>query len=534
MVEVRVILVIFGISSDMIRRHGIWVVLVFQLGHPAGFSQVAETGGTAVPDALRVTRADTLQGEKADTADALPPDQPLRRMEGIGDYKVTVQPDTAGILSGDREFNLISAADMGQLEIVKLLVERGVDVDATTVDGVTPLMYAAQNGHTEIMEYLISRGADVNATPHNDVTPLIGAVRTGHYEGVKMLLEAGARVDAKDELDLTSLMHASAYDYPEIADLLIEKGADLEAGDWFGTTPLMMAVYYDCHETAQVLIERGADVNARDTFGFTALMIAAQHGDYDMAWLLLDEGADPRLRNKGGLHAMALAVMSRDEDLVELLLESGASINQRINYSTNALSLAKEAGAEEMLAFLLENKAHRNRIPEVSDIRMEAGIDFNGDDFMAGAELGVSERKYNGFATIGFFARTAAIRALRPENDTLSYQFWERRYFLPLTLGKNFTFYRKQDISAGFKAQLRGGLTWGGYRGSDLHPGTRFIVVPSAGLYWRNRYWGLSFDYEYVNYRFHDLSRHRFRLSLLGFISVLKRMKYTRKDIPWF
>jgi len=313
-----------------------------------------------------------------------------------------------------------------------------------------------------------------------------------------------------------------------------DEGADVEAGDWFGTRPLMMAVYYDCYETTQVLIRRGADVNARDTFGFTALMIAAQHGDYDMAWLLLDKGADPRLQNKGGLHAIAMAVMSGDEDIIELLLESGASINQHINYSTNALSLAKEEKSEAMVTFLLENKAHHNRVPEISGIRFEVGLDFSGDDLMVGGEIGLSENKYDMFATTGFFARTSAIRVIRPENDTLSYQFWERRYFLPLTLGKNFTFYRKQNISAGFKAQLRGGITWGGYRGSDLHPGTRFIVVPSAGLYWRDRYWGLSFDYEYVNYKVHDLSKHRFRLSLLFFINMQKRMKYTRKHISWF
>jgi ankyrin repeat protein len=521
----------------MIMRSGILIMLILLVFVPEGFSQVVASVDTTTgvtPAALPVSLADTLKEEHSDSLESVPLDQPLHPIEGIGDYKVTIQPDTAASLEGDREFNLIRAADNGHLDIVKFLVERGVDVDATTVDGVTPLMYASQNGYTEIMQYLINKGADVNATPYNAVTPLIGAVRTGHYEAAKMLLEAGAKVDARDELALTSLMHASAYNYPEIADLLIEKGADLEAGDWFGTRPLMMAVYYNCYETTQVLIRRGADLNARDTFGFTALMIAAQHADYDMAWLLLENGADPKLQNKGGLHAIALATVSRDEDIIELLLESGASINQHINYSTNALSLAKEAKSEEMVNFLLENRAHYNRIPEVSGIRMEGGLDFSADDLMVGGEIGVSENKYNMFATTGFFARTKTIRVIRPENDTLSYQLWERRYFWPLTIGKNFPFYRKQETSIGFKVQLRGGITWGGYRGSDLHPGTRFMVVPSVGLYRRQKYWGLSFDYEYVNYKVHELSPHRFRLTLLGFINLQKRMKYTRKDISWF
>ncbi len=513
----------------MIMRSGILIMFVSLVNHPAGYSQVAESIDTTASESHAAVPA-----MPADTSDAIQTDQPLQQMEGIGDYRVTAQPDTSVSLQGDREFNLIRAADNGQMEIVKFLVERGVEVDARTVDGVTPLMYASQNGYTEIMEYLIGKGADVNVQPYNGVTPLIGAVRTGHYEAARILLEAGAKVDAKDELALTSLMHASAYDYTEIADLLIEEGADTEAGDWFGTRPLMMAVYYDCYETAEVLIRRGADLNAQDTFGFTALMMAAQHRDYDMAWLLLEEGADPGLQNKGGLHAIAMAVMSKDKDIIELLLESGASINQNINYSTNALSLAKEAQSEDMVTFLLENKAHQNRRPEISGIRFEAGLDFSADDLMVGGEIGVSENKYKMFATTGFYGRTSAIRVIRPENDTLSYQFWEKRYFWPLTLGKNFPFNGKKATSVGFKAQLRGGISWGGYRGSGLHPGTRFIIVPSAGLYWRDKYWGISFDYEYVNYKVHELSPHRFRLSLLVFLNMQKRMKYTRKDISWF
>ena len=214
-------------------------------------------------------------------------------------------------------------------------------------------------------------------------------------------------------------------------------------------------------------------------------MIAAQLGDYDMAWLLLDNGADPRLRNKGGLHALALATMNGNEDIIELLLESGTSINQKINYSTNALTLAKEAGDEEMENFLLENKARYNRAPEISGIRMEAGLDFSADDLMVGGEVGVSENKYKMFATTGFFTRTSATRVMHPENDTLSYQFWERRYLLPLTIGRNFPFYQIREGYAGFRVQLRNGITWGGYRGSDRNPGTRFVVIPSAGLYWR-------------------------------------------------
>ena len=102
------ILYIFGMNSDMIMRSGILIILVLLVLHPAGFSQAVESSDTTtseIPDAIPVTLADTLKDEKADTAKAFPADGPLRPIEGIGDYKVIVQPDTANSLEGDREFN---------------------------------------------------------------------------------------------------------------------------------------------------------------------------------------------------------------------------------------------------------------------------------------------------------------------------------------------------------------------------------------------------------------------------------------------
>ncbi len=442
--------------------------------------------------------------------------------------------DTSYFLPDDPEFNLIRAADNGQFEVVRMLVERGIHVDAATYEGVTPLMYASQNGDVEIMEYLTGHGASVNARPDNQVTPLIGAVRAGHYDAARLLLNSGAQVDARDELDLTSLMHASAYNYPEIVALLVDSGADMEKGDWFGTRPLMMAAYYNCLEAADVLLEKGADPNGKDRSGFTPLMVAVQHGDYDMAWMLLDRGADPGLRNEGGLHALAIAVTNEDEDMVELLLESGADINQDINYSTNALGLAEESGNGSMAEYLASNGARHNRRPEFSEIRGGLDLNFNGDDFMMGFNAGVSEDKYRLFLTTGYLGRPSPVRVLHPENDSLSFQFWEKRNLWPLTLGRDFSFSRGKNTGFGFRVHLTGALTWGKYRGSSNTPGTRYLLVPGAGLSWRDSYFGISFDYQYVPLKVYDISGHRFTLSIQGFYDFRQRLRYTHKDISWF
>jgi len=80
------------------------------------------------------------------------------------------------ILSKDRETTLMAASGTGfingyhrqrtpveRLELVKLLVEKGQDVNAADNYGITPLMVAANLGNLEIVKYLVSKGADLSA-----------------------------------------------------------------------------------------------------------------------------------------------------------------------------------------------------------------------------------------------------------------------------------------------------------------------------------------------------------------------------------
>jgi ankyrin repeat protein len=87
------------------------------------------------------------------------------------------------------------AASLGQLEIVKRLVNLGADVNALGgLEGSAPLHLAAAAGHLDIARYLLSRGAtlDVSAPEKN---PLFGAIHGGYKEMVKLLLDAG--IDTK-------------------------------------------------------------------------------------------------------------------------------------------------------------------------------------------------------------------------------------------------------------------------------------------------------------------------------------------------
>ncbi|MGH8248872.1 MAG: ankyrin repeat domain-containing protein [Gammaproteobacteria bacterium] len=58
---------------------------------------------------------------------------------------------------------MVSAARKGDLRVVSALLEKGADVNAKTVHGVSALCFAAGNGHLETVKFLMERGADLNA-----------------------------------------------------------------------------------------------------------------------------------------------------------------------------------------------------------------------------------------------------------------------------------------------------------------------------------------------------------------------------------
>src|SRR5690242_5601993 len=91
------------------------------------------------------------------------------------------------------------AAEMGHVEIAKLLLDNGADVNAVGIRGFTPLHSAAWSGRTDVAKVLIAHGANVNAGDENGETPLVWASGAGHTNTIILLLDSGADVNARDK-----------------------------------------------------------------------------------------------------------------------------------------------------------------------------------------------------------------------------------------------------------------------------------------------------------------------------------------------
>jgi len=150
--------------------------------------------------------------------------------------------------------------DLDHLEIIKLLLDHGADVNARmhsstetrTVfthqwlyeDGATPFLRAAQSSDLVLMKMLLDRGADPKLITDDGTTPLMVASGIGWVEGVTYEWSRNANVDT--------------------VKLLLDLGADVNARNSEGRTALMGAAHKGRNEIVQTLVDHGADLNAHD------------------------------------------------------------------------------------------------------------------------------------------------------------------------------------------------------------------------------------------------------------------------------
>jgi len=138
---------------------------------------------------------------------------------------------------------LIAAAAMNNAAVARLLLAAGADPAATANIGqsATALMGAADNANVDLLRTLLARAVDVHAVSADragivkngavlfgNVTALHQAVSSGSVDAVRLLLDAGARVDSQDIRGMTPLVWSVSTDRPdpEIVRLLVARGAD--------------------------------------------------------------------------------------------------------------------------------------------------------------------------------------------------------------------------------------------------------------------------------------------------------------------
>lgn len=138
--------------------------------------------------------------------------------------------ESRGVSRGERA--LVAAAEDGDVEELRWLLEAGANVDAAVYGDGSPLIIAAREGHLAAVTLLLDHGADPNMGVEGDGSPLIMAAREGHLQIVELLLARGAAIDQVVPGDENALIQASGAGELDVVKLLVGRGADVNARVW--------------------------------------------------------------------------------------------------------------------------------------------------------------------------------------------------------------------------------------------------------------------------------------------------------------
>jgi ankyrin repeat protein len=171
-------------------------------------------------------------------------------------------PEIAQWLAARRDLDVFEASAMGDTGRVEgLLSEDPSLAHASSPDGFTAFALAGFFGRLQVVRVLLSRGADVNAVGGNAAryTALTGAVAAGHADVVRELLQNGADPGHRYGPGFTPLHEAAANGHAEMVGMLLEAGASATARTDEGKTPLDLAREKGHAGIADVLAANSAD-----------------------------------------------------------------------------------------------------------------------------------------------------------------------------------------------------------------------------------------------------------------------------------
>ena len=119
------------------------------------------------------------------------------------------------------------ACFFGHLPTARYLAEKGADIHAAATNGTgyNALTAAVTAGHTEIVRWLLEGGLDTNYRYGPGYTPLLAAAANGHLEIVKALLARGADPHVKSNDGKSALAIAMERNHSQVADFLRSRSA---------------------------------------------------------------------------------------------------------------------------------------------------------------------------------------------------------------------------------------------------------------------------------------------------------------------
>lgn len=256
------------------------------------------------------------------------------------DYDVNAQ-DNAGNSA------LHEAALNGHLDIVKLLIEYGADVNIKSSESCsdTPLIDASANGHLNVVKYLLDHGADplianskgITAYDSIEISSDLDEDEKQIVDDIKNTLRSAAKHWKNKHKTLVENNHGNKNDNIETYDEILDDDAffwtDITSKE--GKGKLLRASKNGRLPYVGAYLENGGKPDPK------AFSEAVKFGHEDIVSLFLAFGMNVNTTNKDGETPLMLAVGRGNIGTVKLLIDAGADANMKDIFDRNALYYAK-------------------------------------------------------------------------------------------------------------------------------------------------------------------------------------------------
>lgn len=273
----------------------------------------------------------------------------------------TVIPDTTSA-----GFQLLKAVEKGDSAYFNALMRENPDLESVTepTRNETLLHIAARYNQPEMVKILINKGLNINASNQAGNTPLHLAVFSGSYALIELLFKHGADYQLRNQRGRTALEYVSYGKNPQIYNLFLAKDKDiLRYKSAEGAGLLHWAATAADTAGFSFLLAKGLNARAEDNNGSNVVHWAYSSGDKTMLLYLKNKGLDYNLVSSQGYSPITVAMLQKNLKTIEFLLENGLPVNHKFPPENSTLFIeACNQGAVEIAAYLVAKGADVNAV----------------------------------------------------------------------------------------------------------------------------------------------------------------------------
>ncbi|XP_068231385.1 transient receptor potential channel pyrexia-like [Palaemon carinicauda] len=288
-------------------------------------------------------------------------------------------PELVNYMGQDGSSPLHVSCQVHHLEIMKLLLKQGADVELFDSFGNTPLHLAVKECWLDGIKELLEHGSSPNEIniPTSKMeesyreTPLHTAVRLGVLESVSLLLQYNLDLGVKDSNNNSVLHLAVSLHRPDLLELLVKEvdgSFESEAKSSVDHT-LFHAALNDCKDVDESKIIKileliwsiNHDINKVNLQGESPLFLACRSGLPNVVSFLLSKGCDPMVITQRGQSSLHSACQAGCSATLKHLLSTGLVNNlvtKTDNDNNSPFYFAAHSSSNECCEILLKNGAH--------------------------------------------------------------------------------------------------------------------------------------------------------------------------------